>query len=458
MKRIFYLLTILAFLAGCADDDSFSTSAQLRLTFSADTIQLDTLFSATPSKTYAFWVYNRHDDGVRIATVQLQRRNQSGFRVNVDGSYLDNTSGSAVRNLEIRRNDSVLVFVELTAPLTRQDGPVAVDDNLVFTLESGAEQRVNLRAWAWDAIRLTDARIERDSLIETATPIIICGGLTVAEGARLTVRNTTLYFHDQAGIDVHGQLTLENCVLRGDRLDRMFDYLPYDRVSGQWRGLRFYATSAADTIRGSEIRNASDAIVVDSAALDPQQPRLTVDRSVVHNAKGYGIRAVSAYIRLLASQVTNTWHDCVAIVGGKAEIVDCTLAQFYPFDADRGKVLYFSDCQGPAGMPLASLYCEGSILTGYEKDVWTIDRRAEDATLEFLFANSLLRSPRVETADSVRFSNIIWESPTDSIEGKKHFRTIDEENLSYDFRLDSLSTAWGLGCYREAAGLRTRRK
>ena len=27
-------------------------------------------------------------------------------------------------------------------------------------------------------------------------------------------------------------------VLRGDRLDNMFDYLPYDYVSGQWQGVR----------------------------------------------------------------------------------------------------------------------------------------------------------------------------------------------------------------------------
>ena len=65
----------------------------------------------------------------------------------------------------------------------------------------------------------------------------------------------------------------------------------------------------------------------------------------------------------------------------------------------------------------------------------------------YRFANSLLRTPRVETSDSIYFSDIRWESPKDSIQGKKHFRTIDEDNLYYDFHLDSLSTALGLGCY-----------
>jgi hypothetical protein len=61
---------------------------------------------------------------------------------------------------------------------------------------------------------------------------------------------------------------------------------------------------------------------------------------------------------------------------------------------------------------------------------------------------TLLRTPKVETADSIRFSGILWETPKDSIQGKKHFKTIDEDNLYYDFHLDSLSTAQGMGCYR----------
>jgi hypothetical protein len=54
----------------------------------------------------------------------------------------------------------------------------------------------------------------------------------------------------------------------------------------------------------------------------------------------------------------------------------------------------------------------------------------------------------VDDDDSVRFVNVRWESPKDSIQGTKHFKVIDEENLIYDFHLDSLSTAQGLGCYR----------
>ena len=446
MKRIFYIL-ILAMIVACADDDNFSASSALHLSFSSDTVSLDTLFSRTPSATYTFWVRNNNDEGLRIADIHLSRRNQTGFRVNVDGSYLDNSLGSQVNDIEIRRNDSILVFVELTSSQASNPEPTMVEDDLVFVLESGLQQKVNLRAWTWNAEKLYDHVITSDQLIETSTPIIIYGGLKVEEGATLTLRNTTLFFHDKAGIDVFGSLILENCVLRGDRLDRMFAYLPYDRVSGQWSGVHFHESSLKGVISGTEIRNACDAVVLDSAALDTTKVRLLMQNSVIHNSKGYGLKAVNSRVSLVNCQFTNTLSDCVSIVGGVADITHCTLAQFYPFSADRGVALRFANFEDSSDIPLLRLNCSASIVTGYDEDVMMGLVRDTVAAFEYRFSDMLLRTPKVTTADSLRFSNIIWETPKDSIEGKKHFRTIDEDNLYYDFHLDSVSTALGLGCY-----------
>ncbi len=446
MKRIFYIL-IAVLVAACADDDNFSTSSSLRLSFSTDTVSLDTVFSRTPSSTYTFWVRNNNDDGLRIADVHLNRRNQTGFRVNVDGSYLDNTLGSQVSDIEIRRNDSILVFVELTSAEVSQPEPALIEDDLVFALESGLQQKVNLRAWTWDAEKLYDPLITGQQLIDSPTPIIIYGTMTIAEGASLTLRNTTLYFHDKAGIEVFGSLTVENSLLRGDRLDRMFSYLPYDRVSGQWGGVHFFQSSSRGSFTGSEIRNACDAVVVDSAALDTTRVRLSMNNCIVHNAKGYGLRAVNSYVSLVDCQFSNTLGDCVSLVGGVADISHCTLAQFYPFSAERGAALRFTNYLGSVDIPLLRLSCTSSILTGYDEDVMMGGVRDTVVAFEYHFHNTLLRTPKVTTSDSIRFENIIWESPKDSIQGKKHFVKVDEENLDYDFHLDSLSTALGLGCY-----------
>ena len=92
MRPPLLVYTIIAVLSiamsSCMDDETFTTSPTDRLEFSADTIRLDTVFSRVPSSTRTFWVYNNNQKAVRCRTVRLDRGNQTGFRVNVNGIYL----------------------------------------------------------------------------------------------------------------------------------------------------------------------------------------------------------------------------------------------------------------------------------------------------------------------------------------------------------------------------------
>lgn len=439
MKRIFYILTVLLCMA-CADDDNFSTSSALKLDFSVDTLKLDTVFSRTPSSTYTFWVHNRNDEGIRLSSVRLKRGNQSGFRVNVDGSYLDNANGAVVSDLEIRRKDSLLVFVELTAPETHQPEPSEIADELVFSIESGKEQSVRLQAWAWAALKLYDPIIVKDSVIESMKPLIIYGEMRVEEGVTLNLRNTTLFFHDGSGMAVYGSLKTENCLMRGDRLDRMFPYLPYDRVSGQWSGIQLFDSSKNNILINTEIRNSINGLVCQSQVLDTTAVKLRMEGCIVHNGQGVGVQTVNSNVVFKDCQLSNMQRDCMVIIGGMAEISYCTLAQFYPFSGDRGAALHFTN-----EYPLTALNCEGLILTGYEDDVLKGEQKDGHA-FDYHFKQCLLRTPKVD--DSAHFEDVIWETPNDSIQGKQHFVTVDEDNLIYDFHLDAKSPAQGLGCYR----------
>ena len=439
MKRIFYFLILLMVVA-CKDDDSFSASSSLKLSFTVDTLKLDTVFSRTPSSTYSFWVHNRNNDGIRLQSIRLKRGNQSGYRVNVDGIYLDNGNGAQTNNVEIRKKDSILVFVELTAPEVYRETPTLVEDDLLFLLESGAEQKVLLQAWAWDAIKLYSPVIGEDSVIDSRVPYIIYGDMTVKEGVTLTIRNTSFYFHEGSGLEVYGRLNTENCLMRGDRLDRMFSYLPYDRICGQWKGIHLYASSTANILIDTEIRNPEYGIICDSAAIGDTY-RLRMLRCVVHNCKGVGVELNKAYALLENCQLTNTLGDCLSISGGNAEIQYCTIAQFYPFSANRGAALYLTNQYSS----LERFICEGSIITGYEEDVVMGSQKGDDTAFNYSFKNCLLRTPMVD--DAKHYSDIIWESINDSIQGTKHFVTIDEENLYYDFHLVPKSPAVGLGCY-----------
>lgn len=455
-KNILSLLCLSVLLAAvaCSGDDSFTTSSSAQLTFSTDTVRMDTVFSNTSSPTYSFWVHNPAKDGLRIGSVRLRSGNQTGFRVNFDGTYLDNSLGAVANDFELRGGDSLRVFVELTAMEAGQKEPREVADQLVFSLESGVQQQVELRAWTWDALRVSDLVVSSDTTICSDIPIVVYGnGLRVDSGAVLTLRATTLYFHDQAGIDVYGTLNTEGVVLRGDRLDHMFPYLPYDRVSGQWRGIRIAPTSKANTMVDTEIRNTMDAIIVsgDTVAVDTLSQQLAMTRCTLHNCKGYGLLAFNAYVSLSYCQLTNTLGDCLAVYGGKTEVDHCTLAQFYPFSADRGAALRFGDRWEENVFPWLDIRCQATIITGYEDDQVFLERsdeehRLPDSRFTYHFDGCLLRTPAVED-DTLNFKAIRWETPQDSIQGKQHFAIIDEDNLYYDFHLDSLSTAQGLGCY-----------
>lgn len=446
IRRIFLFLSILSAFIACSDDDSFTTSPSAYLSFSVDSVKMDTIFSNVGSRTYDFWVFNHGNKGIRLKSVRLSQGNQTGFRVNVDGNYLDNSLGSIVTDMEVRKGDSIRVFVELTAPENGQLLPQLVEDQLVFLLESGVEQRVVLQGHSWDAISLRNVVVKTDSLIQSAKPIIVYGGLRVDSAATLTIRQSSLFFHDGPGLEVCGRLITDSVIFRGDRLDHMFDYLPYDRVSGQWGkdgGIIFRRSSTGNKLSHTEIRNAGKyGILIDSAAIDVDQLRLEMNHCVIHNSKGFGIASYHAYIQLDYCQLSNSQDDCLAVYGGIADVSNCTMAQFYPFVGGRGAALRFSNI-----MPLYGIFCDKCIVTGYDEDV--VMGVAVDTlkAYNFQFSNTLLRTPKIEDADTVLFKNIIWESPKDSIQGKQHFRLVDETNLIYDFRLDSLSTAHGLGCY-----------
>lgn len=442
-KIAWSLLLAALSLCACSDDDSFTTDSSHRLTFSADTIRMDTVFSTVPSSVQSFWAFNHSGDGLRCTSVRLENGNQVGFRVNVDGIYLSQASGYQTSDIEVRKGDSIRVFVELTSPLSYSDGPKQIEDNLIFTLESGVEQRVNLSAFSWDANFLRNVTVHGDTTLSSAKPIVVYGGLTVAEGATLTLpAGTTLYFHSDAALHVYGRLICqgtasEGVVLRGDRLDHMFDYLPYDNMSGQWQGVHLYSSSYDNSLEHTDIHGAFNGLVADSS--DVARLKLDISNSTIHNCQGAGLKTTYSMMRIYNCQISNTLDNCVDINGGIIDMNNCTLAQFYPFDSNRGAALNFTSVD----YPVWSFVCANTLITGYSDDEFFCQRaEGYEQYMNFDFSNCIIRTPKIETADTAYFHNVVFEDATDTTQvAKRHFKKIDEENQRYDFRLDSLSTA-----------------
>lgn len=436
------LLGVLSW-SSCEDDDSFSTSPNNLLTFSTDTVKLDTCFSTVPTPTKTMWVYNRSGDGLRCTSVRLAKGNQTGFRVNVDGVYLGSSEGFQVSDIEIRKKDSIRVFVELTAPANQRTEPMAIDDDLVFTLESGVQQKVHLRSWSWDAEIWRSVTISEDTTIDSPTkPIVVYGGITVAEGATLTIAaGTKLYFHNDAGIDVYGRLVAQgtaekNVVLRGDRIDHMFDYLPYDRVSGQWQGIKLHNTSFNNELIYTDIHSTFNGVMCESE--DATQLKLKLWNSTIHNCQGYGLCATNCKVDIRNAQITNALQDCACFEGGDVNIVNSTFAQFYPFDSARKASLRFTN-----KTPLISLVCQNSLITGYADDVLMGNKVDEAADFNYTFDHCVIRTPEITGDEAVHFKEgVVFENPEDTVHaGRKHFVMVDANRQDYDFRLSAASLA-----------------
>lgn len=440
-KNILIAIVPAMILFACTDDDSFTISPDHQLSFSTDTLKLDTTFSNVPTAAKSFWMYNFSGDGIRCSNVRLERGNQSGFRVNIDGVYLGKETGYQTGGIEIRNKDSVRVFVELTSAYTRKEVPQKIEDNLIITLESGRIQKVNLNAYSWDADVIRLLKVKNDTVISSTKPIIVYGGITIDSAATLKIgEGTVLYFHHDAGIDVYGKLLTEgtpskNVVLRGDRLDRLFPYLPYDRVSGQWQGIRFRTSSYDNRLAYTDIHSTFNGVQADSS--DVARTTLTLDACTIHNCQGYGLISTESKVVLCNSQFTNTLQDCVFIDGGNVVINGCTMAQFYPFDSKRGVAFRCS-----ALKPLQAMNCTNTLITGYADDELLITRKKDGPPVDYLFDHCVIRTPKITTADSLKFVSVDYENVKDTVKyGRKHFVKIDADKFSYDFRLDSVSSA-----------------
>ena len=445
------LLVFLFSLVSCNDDDTFTTSPQNCLSMPFDTLKMDTIFAKIPAASKDFWIYNNSGDGIRCANVRLQKGNQSGFRVNVDGIYLGEKTGYQTSEIEVRNGDSIRVFVEVTSPDNGSELYKELDDKLIFRLESGVEQVVNLNAFAWKADIVRNLEVKSDTIIDTTVSgraLVVYGGITVDSLATLTIApGTTIYFHDDAGIDVKGKLICQgtadkNITLRGDRLDDILKDLPYDRMSGRWQGIHFYEGSYENIIEYTDLHSGYDAVVCDSS--DVSRRKLTVNSSTIHNCDGWGILSYNSNVYVANTQITNAYCGCVAVYGGEMSLIHNTIAQFYSLKAGSQAALSFGNQIGNLSYPLTKLEVKNCIITGYANDVVMLGKN-DSVALNFHFYNSILRKPEVKDTAYVKyFDNIIWENVKDTVSaGYKNFKTIDDSLQQYDFHLDSLSKANG---------------
>lgn len=433
-------------IVNCTIEPAISNDPHLRLSFSDDTIAFDTLFTHVGSATAAFKILNRTSANIRIADISLAGGWQSPFRVNVDGRY-----ETRWNNVDVRSGDSVWVFVEATLPQTNDTEPYHTQDSLLFILSSGTIQKVLLTAYGWNATKLQGVTLTEDYTFRSGQAYIIFDSLTVAAGQTLTAEpGAVICFHSGACLyvdgTVHAEGTLEKPVIwRGDRLDNLLSNLPYDRVNGQWGGIELRKGSKGNVFSNCDIHSSDFGIR--ATGLPSDSFHLALENTQIHNTTGNGLQITQCNGHAMNCLFTNAGGHCVTILGGSFEFLHCTFANFYPWLGGRGTALDISNVSGDTICPINVSFVN-CLVTGMGDDelsgqiAESADSIGNELEVHYVFRHSLLNSPKV---DNAHYDHITWESPDSTFWGFQHFPKIDHSTLAYDFHLNPLSTARGIG-------------
>lgn len=442
-KIPFLVILISVIIAACSDDTDFSADPSLRLTFPADTIAFDTVFTTVPTARGGMMVYNNNSDALRISSVELLSGGDSGFRVLVDGQY-----GTFIQDIEIWGNDSLYLFAELTAPENGAQKPLVLEDILRFTLESGVQQDVVLRAYGRDVSFMRAVTVNSDSII-TAGHYVVYDSLVVANGATLTVeKGVTLYFHDKVPMIVRGTLSAvgtkeQPVIFRGDRTDNIFSYLPYDRLPGQWDGIVLAPTSNGNVFEHCDIHSANYGIKMEAG--DSTVQRLTMNASRLENFYGHALELYQAHADVTNTLLANAGGNCVKVMGGKVNFIHCTIANFFVYKV-RDVALTLHNSYSTTLAPLYGANFINCLITGSKKDElmgYLTDLGDEvPHSINYHFENSLINT--VVDGDE-NFVNVKIDKADDSPFAAEHFTTIDHDVFFYDFHLTAQSTARSLG-------------
>ena len=110
--KVLLIVSVIFLWNSCDNEIDFEINDTL-LTFSKDTVYLDTVFTNIGSSTYNLKVYNNSSKNILIPEIKLSNGENSFYRLNVDGIYnQDNDQGKSFENIELLANDSLYIFIE----------------------------------------------------------------------------------------------------------------------------------------------------------------------------------------------------------------------------------------------------------------------------------------------------------------------------------------------------------
>jgi hypothetical protein len=320
-KTIILISSLILFLFFSCKKESFTTSADARVSVSIDTVRFDTVFTQTGSVTQTLKIFNDNNEKLRLSSVELMGGTASPFRINVDGN-----TGPLVQGTEIEANDSVYVFVTVTINPTAANAPFIVRDSIRIQF-NGNSKFVQLDAYGQNARYLRGNIISTNTTWDATLPYVILDGLLVAPNVSLTIqKGTRVHLRADAPFIVDGTLIAngtknDSITFQGDRLDKEYRDLP-----ASWPGIFFRNSSTANSLRYTIIKNAYQGIVATKAA--GSFPKLSLSECVIDNVYDAGLTGINSSIKAVNCLISNCGLNILLANGGDYEITHCTVASY----------------------------------------------------------------------------------------------------------------------------------
>ena len=423
-EAIWLLLGIGLLASACTPEDEIITdSPSVLLSFSADTIQFDTLFTTVGSTSRLLKVYNPNRNAVTISAVETGRGSSSPYTVLLNGQ-----PGQRFEDVRLLGGDSLFLIVEVLIDPQNQNLPFLVKDSLTFQVNENL-QDVKLIAWGQDAHFHRGWIITRDTLLSGNRPFVIQDSLWIAPEVTVKVDSgAAFYFDNRAFGLINGALQTGGTVNAPEIFRNIRTDGSYENAFGQWEGLTFTSLSQDNQLKHTFVRNAINGIVINTPDADTI-PNLTLANCVIENMAGYGLIAIGSDIDAYNTLI----HSCILglaynVGRGYYRYRHCTLDNNnvdYPRE-DEWFSVAFSDTISDFEVSMQPFYGEmtNNILWG-------------SLTNELLVVRS---QPEPETI--VRINTNLLKSSDDSFEDNIYNEDpLFVDPVIFQYELDSLSPA-----------------
>lgn len=452
MRKGIYILFLLLGMVACRQD-IVSEDPTLRLEFSQDTVLFDTVFTTMGTSTKRVMVYNPNENALCIEQVSM--REGKYFRINLDGE----NNADQLRDITLKGGDSLFLFVRAYIDPLDENSPVFIDDDIAFGV-NGNIQKISLQAYGQNVEKIQNNSglvVYQHLTLTNKKPYLFYD--TVAVAGNLTIQaGTTIYMHAGAMLYAYGNVIAQGTkdapiIFRGDRTDMLFDSVPYRMASGQWNGIYLIhpkgilpPTYKMDYV---DILSGSIGLYVYSESTGSILPKLTLKNSRIHNHSIYGLVLQNVDANVANCEISNCASYCVYLAGGKHDFVHNTIAAYYGYPYTNLNIhqnivpedvaaVYINNLSKNMAKTNSSFY--NCIITGGRKQSLMVATPLPDY-YEGRFEGNYLRSDSLNNAFA---KNNVYASDSDTCVFKNIYYLYKKYHY-YDFHLDSLSPARGIG-------------